>query len=340
MRAHKRRGTRASRLSLGRIRRAASSAWRVATDGGIGGRNNGRCLYTLYRRCEVYMRLSSDEVAGLLRPTVAPAKRAGPLEHALRARLSVLMALAHFSHLRAVEVGAACWPAARSGLQLAQRCLKRLAEAREVRGVSNSVGTTSFVLTHTGTRTLRLHGLCGKHGLNIRSFAGGSFLHHAINSRYAIEQRNLGHECHTEYGISAGFAPFSTVTLRRIFKKSCDGLLIRNAPGGSQSSDKLVWVVEVEAARKPASEIMRILSIAELVGRRIDDGQPYVIGGVVFAFNEAQDHEAYIRKTARSLWHQRPSAERAMLAGRITFAKMRYELPLSFQALTEDTLKL
>jgi hypothetical protein len=297
-------------------------------------------------RGEVYMRLSSDEVAGFLRPTVAPAKRAepldraGPLERALRARLSVLMALAQFSHLRPVEVSAACWPVARSGLQLAQRCLKRLAEAGEVRGVPNSVGTTSFVLTHTGTRTLRLHGLCGKHGLNIRSFAGGSFLHHAINSRYAIEQRNLGHECHTEYGIAAGFAPFSTVTLRSRFKKSCDGLLIRNAPSRPQGADKLTFVVEVEAARKPALEIMRILSIADLVGQRIDPGQPYVIEGVVFAFNEAQGHEAYIRKIARSFWHQRPSAERAMLARSITFAKMRYDLPLSFQALTEDALKL
>jgi hypothetical protein len=215
-----------------------------------------------------------------------------------------------------------------------------LEEAGEVRGVPNSVGSTSFVLTHTGSRTLALHGLCGKHGLNIRSFAGGSFLHHAINSRYAIEQHNLGHECHTEYGIAAGFAPFSTVTLRRMFKKSCDGLLIRNAPGGSQGSDKLVWVVEVEAARKPTSEIIRILRIADLGGRRIDQGQPYVIGGVVFAFNEAQDHEDFIRKTAQSLWYQRTSAERAMLARRITFAKMRYDLPLSFRALSEATLKL
>jgi hypothetical protein len=286
------------------------------------------------------MRLSSDDVASFLRPTVMAAERASPLERSLRGRLSVLTALAEFSHLRPVEVGAACWPRARWGLQLAQRCLKRLAEAHEVRAVPNSVGTTSFVLTHTGTRTLHLHGLRGKHGLDIRSFAGGSFLHHAINSRYAIEQRNRGHECHTEYGIAAGFSPFSTVILRNRFKKSCDGVLIRDAPGRPHGADKLVCVVEVEAARKPAAEIMRILSIADLVGQRVDPGQPYVIGGVEFVFNEAQDHEAYIRKTAQSLWHQRPSAERAKLAGRITLAKMRYDLPLSFQALTEEALKL
>jgi hypothetical protein len=288
----------------------------------------------------VYMRLSSDEVAGLLRRTAAPVLQASPLARSLRARLSVLGTLAQFSHLRTVEIAAACFPRARWGLQLAQRCLKRLAEAHEVRAVPNSVGTTSFVLTHTGTRTLHLHGLSGKHGLDIRSFAGGSFLHHAINSRYAIEQRNRGHECHTEYGIAVGFSPFSTAMLRNRFKKSCDGVLIRHEPGLLEGAGTLVMAIEVEAARKSVAETARILSIAELVGQRIDPNQPHVIGGIVFVFNDAQDHGAQIQNTARALWQQRPSSERAKLARSITLAKMHYGLPLSFQGLTEETLKL
>jgi hypothetical protein len=225
-------------------------------------------------------------------------------------------------------------------LQLAQRCLKRLTEAREVRPVPNSVGTTSFVITHIGARTLQLHGLRGKHGLDIRSYAGGSFLHHAIASRHAIEQRNLGHECYTESGIAAGFAPFSTALLRTLFKKSCDGVLLRRNSDRPDGAQKLVMAVEVEAARKPVAEIIKILSIADKVGQRLDSDQPHVIGGVVFAFNASQGHDTYIRRVAQGLWQQKPSAERLKLASAVTLVKMQYGLPLTFQGFTEEILKL
>jgi hypothetical protein len=286
------------------------------------------------------MRLTSEDLAGLVRPPAPPVAHEPPRLRSMRQRLSVLALLAEFSHLRTVEISAGCFPKARSGLQLAQRCLKRLTEANEVHAVRNSVGTTSYVLTHVGARTLLLHGMRGKHGLNLRSYAGGSFLHHAITSRYAIEQRNLGNECYTEYGIAAGFAPFSTALLRSRFKKSCDGMLIRHASGGSGRAPKTVIAVEVEAARKPGSEVARILSIADKVGQWLDEDHQYVIGGVAFAFNASQGHAAYIRKVAQELWQQRPSAERQKLASAITLVKMRYALPLTFQGFSEETLAL
>jgi hypothetical protein len=286
------------------------------------------------------MRLSASEVSGLIRPPERPPKRVSPHVRSLQSRLAVLSILAELSHLRPIEVSAACWPNARYGLQLAQRCLKRLAEENEVRAVPNSVGSTSFVLTHSGANTLRLHGLRGKHGLDLRSFAGGSFLHHSMNSRYAIEQRNRGHECHTEYGIACGFSQFSTALLRDRFKKLCDGLLIRDSPNGRDDPRKLAIAIEVESAKKPHAEIAKILSISSLAGQQLDTRYPHVIGGVVFVFNDALAHRTHIEQVARALWNQRTAAERYRLASCVTLAKMQYSLPLSFLGLIEEPLKL
>ena len=152
------------------------------------------------------MRFSIDDAGALLRKPAPSAKRPSPREIAAISKLMCLSALAAYGHCRPVDLAAACF-GSRWGLRMAQRCLSRLVKSGEIKPRANSVGSTSFVLTHLGAHTLELHGLQGKHGLDIRSVSGSTFIHHSLTSRYVIEKKLRGWDAFTEFGIAAGIAP-------------------------------------------------------------------------------------------------------------------------------------
>jgi hypothetical protein len=291
----------------------------------------------------VNMRLSSDELGGILRKPVPPVKPPSPRERAAISKLAVLSTLAAYGHLRPVEVDAACWNGSRWGLQMAQRCLRHLVETGEVKLCANSVGSTSFVLTHLGARTLDLHGLKGRHGLDIRSVSGGTFMHHSITSRYVIEKNLQGYEAFTEFGVAAGFAPISTSILRDRFRKMCDGILIEASPELSTYSphtgNKRLFLLEVESARKPKDELMRILSLTSLVGSRVHPELPYVLAGIFIVYAEPT-HAGRIQRAAASLWSQCGAARKAELAGSVTMVEVNLGLPLVWRDFSERPLTI
>jgi hypothetical protein len=70
------------------------------------------------------MGVSSDALAGLLRPPPPKPKQPTARERAATNRLNVLRAVAEHGSLRCVDLAAACWPGARYGEQMAQRTVR------------------------------------------------------------------------------------------------------------------------------------------------------------------------------------------------------------------------
>jgi hypothetical protein len=276
------------------------------------------------------MRYSADDASAFLRKPAPAAKRQSPCERAAMSKIMVLSTLAAYGHCRPVEINAACF-GSRSGLRMTQRCLRHLVESGEVKPRRNSVGSTSFVLTHIGARTLELRGLPGKHGLDIRSVSGATFIHHSITSRYVIEKKLRGWDAFTEFGIGAGLAPISTSALRARFQKTPDGVLIDRATNR-------LFLIEVECAFKPSDKIMAILSLANLVGARAHADLPYVFAGFVLVYAEPS-HAVRIQRAARLLWSQRGTGQ-ATLASRVILSKVDVSLPLVWHDFTETPLAL
>ena len=276
------------------------------------------------------MRFSIDDAGALLRKPAPSAKRPSPREIAAISKLMCLSALAAYGHCRPVDLAAACF-GSRWGLRMAQRCLSRLVKSGEIKPRANSVGSTSFVLTHLGAHTLELHGLQGKHGLDIRSVSGSTFIHHSLTSRYVIEKKLRGWDAFTEFGIAAGIAPISTATLRHRFRKIVDGVLI------DKKTNRL-YVIEVESAFKPLDKIMTILSLVNLVGARIHPDLPYELGGLFIVY-AAPSHAMRIQRAARLLWSQR-GTEKTLLASRVILSKVNIGLPLVWRDFTETPLVL
>ena len=77
--------------------------------------------------------ISPDLVGGLLRPPTAKPKQATARERAAANRLHVLRAIATHGHLRCTDLAAACWPEARYAEQMAQRTVRHLVTAGQIK---------------------------------------------------------------------------------------------------------------------------------------------------------------------------------------------------------------
>ena len=115
----------------------------------------------------VTVRVSSDFLGGLLRPPQPKPKLPPSRERAAANRLRVLRTVVEHGHLRCADLGAACWPGAKFGEQMAQRTVRALVQSGELMARANALGGTSFVLTRPGAAALEVRGIDAHHGLNL-----------------------------------------------------------------------------------------------------------------------------------------------------------------------------
>lgn len=276
------------------------------------------------------MRLSPDALAGLLRPPPPKPKQPTSRERALANRLRVLQAVAEHGHLRCADLAAACWPGARYGEQMAQRTVRGLVETGELKPRRNALGGVSFVLTRPGAAALEVRGIVAHHGLDL-SVSGPAYRHSALTARWAVHKRAQGLQTFTEYALQQGRAPLSRELLFKRLGRHVDAVLVRG--------DKL-YAVETESAPKSTAELMRIAAMAELVGRRLHPELPCVLAGVFIVFDAEQNHGTRIARAARERWSRYSAADRAVLASRVTLARVELGLPLVWRGCSEAPLVL
>jgi hypothetical protein len=289
--------------------------------------------YTWHRtdaKCAI-LKLSPDLLGGLLRPPEPRRKQPTSRERAAANRLRVLQAVAAHGHLRCADLAAACWPDARFGEQMAQRTVRALVDAGELKARANALGGQSFVLTRPGAAALELRGIDAHHGLDLASVSGATFTHHALTSRWCLHKQAQGFQAFNEHGLINGRAPVSRYMLLKRLGKHVDAVLIKG--------DKL-YACETESAPKGTAELIRICAMAEHVGRRVHPELPFVLGGIFIIFNAEQNHAARIAKAARERWHRFSAADQATLAGRIALARVSLGLPLVWRGCTESRLQL
>lgn len=278
------------------------------------------------------MRVSSDALAGLLRPPPPKPKQPTSRERAAANRLAVLRAVAAHGHLRCADLAAACWPGAHYGLQMAQRTVRVLVEQTgELLARRNCHGGTSVVLTRKGVATLELHGVAARHGLDLASVSGPTYAHHALTARWCLHKQAQGFDAWSEYAILTGQAPVSAQQLRTRLRKMPDAVLVK----GTQ-----LWLAETESAPKATAELVRIVSQAEHVGRRLHPELPYTLAGVVVLFDATLNHAARVAKAARERWGPLSAADQALLASRVKLAAADIGLPLVWRGCTETPLRL
>ena len=277
------------------------------------------------------MRVTSDFLGDLLRPAAAAPKQPTSRERAAANRLGVLRAVAAHGHLRCADLGAACWLGARYGLQMAQRTVRGLVEAGELLARRNAHGSVSYVLTRPGAAALELHGVPARHGLDLASVSGPTYAHHALTSRWCLHRQAQGFEAWSEHALVNGYAPATAQQLLARFHKMPDAVVIKGTR---------LRLVETESAPKATPELVRIVSLAEHVGQRVNAALPYTLAGVVVLFDATLNQAARVAKAARERWGHRSAADQAVLASRVALARADIGLPLVWRGCTEASLTL
>lgn len=278
------------------------------------------------------MRVTQDFLGELLRPAAARPKAPTSRERAAANRLAVLRTVAAHGHLRCADLGAACWPGARYGLQMAQRTVRGLVEAGELLARRNAHGVSmSYVLTRPGVAALELHGVPARHGLDLASVSGPTYAHFALTARAVIHKKAQGYEAWSEYAILTGQAPVSAAQLRARLRKMPDFVVVRGTR---------LWLGETESAPKATAELVRIVSQVEQVGRKVHADLPYTLAGVIVLFDATLNHAGRVAKAARERWGHLGAADQAVLASRVTLAAADIGLPLVWRGCTEAPLVL
>jgi hypothetical protein len=214
---------------------------------------------------------------------------------------------------------------------MAQRTVRALVAAGELMPRRNALGGTSAVCTRPGAAALEVRGIAAHHGLDL-AVSGSAFRHSALTSRWCIHKRSQGFQSFTEYAIAQGRAPpLSRELLFQRLGRHVDAVLVRG--------DKL-YACETESAPKDTASLMRIAAMAELVGRRLHPDMPFVLAGVYVVFDASQNHAGRIARAARERWQRYSAADQAVLASRITLARVELGLPLTWRGCSEAPLAL
>lgn len=282
------------------------------------------------------MRLSTDDnlMAGLLAPASKPRSKTNGLSPQAKAegqRIEGLKALHHWGHLRACDVAQQLWPRARFGEQMAQRLLRRLEQRGEVAVRLNALGTRSFVLTRRGAAALDAMNLAARHGLDLCSVGGATFIHRALGTAFGIAKQGPALDAYGEHAIAQGMAPMRRDALVKRFKKLPDLLLVQG--------NRVTWV-EVEASAKPMNELQACLGIASGIGQPLLPGSPLTLAGLTFVFDASQGHAARIARAARQRWGDRSPTERRALGSRVTLAHVDLGPFVRWRGMHEGALDL
>nr|WP_315473030.1 hypothetical protein [uncultured Undibacterium sp.] len=289
------------------------------------------------------MRVRNNDLAGLLsiqdseRTIVCNSKLKKKDDSRKIAKLNdsnVLLSLRAFGHLRIAEIARYAWPEARYREQMALRTVRRLFANGLVVPRRNAVGGMSYVLTRRGAKLLELGGLETRHGLDLSSVAGGTFLHRTISTRYLIEQKIQGFGVVGEYSMNINRTPFHVRQWITKNKKMPDGLFWRQNSLGGYS----IWVVETEHASKPLEEIIRVLKTAEYIGGWLDDEKTAKICGLVIVFDASLNHANRILRAADNLWKHLPFERKKRLESSVQLAFVNIHLPLVWKNYSEMSL--
>lgn len=276
------------------------------------------------------MRLSPDVLASMLRATPPKPRQPTSRERALVNRLRVLQALAEHGHLRCADL-ASCWPGAKFAQQMAQRTVRALLASGDVLARRNAHGGLSYVLTRPGAAALEVRGIAARHGLDLASVSGPTFTHNALTARWCLHKRSEGFATFTEYALQNNLAPVNAQQLLKRYGKLSDAVLIKG---------EHLYLCETESAPKSMQELLRIVALAEHVGRRVHPDLPHVLAGLFVVFDDSLNHGARIAKAAAERWTRYTKADQATLAARITLSRVSLGLPLVWRGCREERLGL
>ncbi|MFK3738736.1 hypothetical protein [Massilia sp. TN1-12] len=258
--------------------------------------------------------LNSDVIAALF---VKPKKAAILHRKATTANKydQILVVLGEWGHLRVAEIARAIWPSAKYSVQLAYRAIRKLEIAGHVLARANAVGTQSYVLTRRGAAHVEALGYNARHGLDLCSISGATFIHRSIATRFGIEAVLAGQIVYGEHKISGGLEIFRSEGLRRQFGKLPDLLFGETLGEG-------LWWGEVESAAKSSAEIARCLRIATL-SKTLFHGTQRKLLGVVFICDGRFNHERRIQNVAKVLWANISPEKRLELSRRVQFVRVQ-----------------
>jgi len=238
-------------------------------------------------------------------------KKVSTFERGEQLRRQLLIVLAKHGHVRPVDVAAALWPHARFAEQLAGRQLKRLELTGLLIARSNAVGATSYVLTRRGAALAEAFGARARHGLDLTSVAGATFIHRAIGTRFGIEMEKQGCSFFGEHAILTGQAPYTAEQLISAFGKLPDFLL---RPRGADG----YWFGEVEVAAKAVAELERCVRVA--ITHPVAKANALPMLGVLFLCDDRLNHEKKIRNVASRLILEGGARVKTLLASRVRVA--------------------
>jgi hypothetical protein len=259
----------------------------------------------------------TEILVGMLRsrPRVA-----GPRERRRRNELKVLNAVADHGTMTANLLGAACWPSHEytSGVQMAQRTIKRLVADKKLLPRRSAHGGWTYVLTRSGALLVG-----SAHGYDI-SCAGGVYTHNFISSQWIVNHAARKFACFPEHAFTHNRAPLTDRQLIEFCGRQPDCLLI--------DSQKNVYFGETEVAAKSSTAVRSICgTLAKRLGCRIDPSQPYVFAGIYVVFSaEMEWHARHFARCARDRWNQCSAAQRQHFASRLILSRV-FSGPTSWQ---------
>ena len=268
------------------------------------------------------MKINSIDVGALLRPArpqpaATKLSRISTVERSQQLARDALHALSRWGHLRAADVAPLLWPGAAYGEQLSQRLFVRLQSEQLVLARGNATGGTSYVLTRRGARVAESMGFAARHGLDLSSVAGSTFIHRSLATRFGIELEKRGNRCLGESELSSNTQLLTSSLIARQFSKLPDVIVMG---GMAENGEFDVTWCEVESAAKARTEIERCLKIAEHVGQRFT-GTPYRLHRLLFVCDGRFNHEERIARIARTFWTRRSAAEIRELFQRVSFVR-------------------
>lgn len=207
---------------------------------------------------------------------------------AMENEVRVLRALHRFGWLRTRDLAVLVWQqwqsrpvgepdlrplvATASGLRMAQRTLRRLAEARQVLRGQAPDGSVIYALSEAGARRLQQVGVPAASGKDlIRSFSTAQFRHRSVANEIAIGSILAGYRVSTEREIA-----------QDRWLGAADGIAGKKPDVLLRADNHLYWV-EVERSRKNAKDYAKLLAWLKLVANDAAAESKLLGDGLVWA---------------------------------------------------------